>query len=63
VTRSVEQGRIAGLFSVLGICTGTLFHLDWQRELSPRESDEITPARACSTLVSLHPDHDSAYGH
>jgi threonine/homoserine/homoserine lactone efflux protein len=26
VTRSVEQGRIAGLVSVLGICTGTLFH-------------------------------------
>ena len=27
VTRSVEHGRIAGLVSVLGICTGTLFHV------------------------------------
>jgi threonine/homoserine/homoserine lactone efflux protein len=27
VTRSVEQGRLAGLVSVLGICTGTLFHV------------------------------------
>jgi threonine/homoserine/homoserine lactone efflux protein len=27
VTRSIEQGRIAGLVSVLGICTGTLFHV------------------------------------
>src|SRR5260221_7951140 len=27
VTRSVEQGRIAGLVSVLGICAGTLFHV------------------------------------
>jgi threonine/homoserine/homoserine lactone efflux protein len=27
VTRSVEQGRIAGLVSVLGICTGTLVHV------------------------------------
>jgi threonine/homoserine/homoserine lactone efflux protein len=27
VTRSVEQGRVAGLVSVLGICTGTLFHV------------------------------------
>jgi threonine/homoserine/homoserine lactone efflux protein len=27
VTRSVEQGRVAGLVSTLGICTGTLFHV------------------------------------
>jgi threonine/homoserine/homoserine lactone efflux protein len=27
VTRSIEQGRIAGLVSVLGICTGTLLHV------------------------------------
>src|SRR5712671_1408526 len=27
VTRSVEQGRRAGLVSVLGICTGTLAHV------------------------------------
>jgi len=27
VTRSIEQGRVAGLVSVLGICTGTLFHV------------------------------------
>ena len=27
VTRSVEQGRRAGLISVLGICTGTLAHV------------------------------------
>jgi threonine/homoserine/homoserine lactone efflux protein len=27
VTRSVAQGRAAGLVSVLGICTGTLFHV------------------------------------
>jgi len=27
VTRSVEQGRVAGLVSVLGICTGTLLHV------------------------------------
>lgn len=27
VTRSIEQGRIAGLASVLGICTGTLVHV------------------------------------
>jgi threonine/homoserine/homoserine lactone efflux protein len=27
VARSVEQGRVAGLVSVLGICTGTLFHV------------------------------------
>jgi threonine/homoserine/homoserine lactone efflux protein len=27
VTRSLEQGRLAGLVSVLGICTGTLFHV------------------------------------
>ncbi len=27
VTRSVEQGRLAGLVSVLGICTGTLVHI------------------------------------
>jgi threonine/homoserine/homoserine lactone efflux protein len=27
VTRSIEQGRIAGLMSVLGICAGTLFHV------------------------------------
>jgi threonine/homoserine/homoserine lactone efflux protein len=27
VTRSVEQGRVAGLVSVLGICTGTLVHV------------------------------------
>jgi threonine/homoserine/homoserine lactone efflux protein len=27
VTRSVEQGRRAGLVSVLGICSGTLFHV------------------------------------
>jgi threonine/homoserine/homoserine lactone efflux protein len=27
VTRSVEQGRRAGLMSVLGICTGTLAHV------------------------------------
>jgi threonine/homoserine/homoserine lactone efflux protein len=27
VTRSVEQGRAAGLVSVLGICTGTLVHV------------------------------------
>jgi len=27
VTRSVEQGRLAGFISVLGICTGTLFHV------------------------------------
>ena len=27
VTRSVEQGRRAGFISVLGICTGTLFHV------------------------------------
>ena len=27
VTRSIDQGRIAGLVSVLGICTGTLVHV------------------------------------
>src|SRR5260370_10626895 len=27
VTRSIEQGRIAGLMSVLGICAGTLFNV------------------------------------
>ena len=27
VTRSVERGRVAGLVSVLGICTGTLVHV------------------------------------
>lgn len=27
VTRSVEQGRVAGLVSVIGICAGTLFHV------------------------------------
>jgi threonine/homoserine/homoserine lactone efflux protein len=27
VTRSVDQGRAAGLVSVAGICTGTLFHV------------------------------------
>jgi threonine/homoserine/homoserine lactone efflux protein len=27
VTRSVEDGRLAGLVSVLGICTGTLVHV------------------------------------
>ena len=27
VTRSVEQGRVAGLVSVLGICSGTLVHV------------------------------------
>src|ERR1700730_17879358 len=27
VTRSVEQGRLAGLISALGICAGTLFHV------------------------------------
>src|SRR5215831_19343314 len=27
VTRSIEQGRAAGLVSVLGICTGTLVHV------------------------------------
>jgi threonine/homoserine/homoserine lactone efflux protein len=27
VTRSIQQGRVAGLVSVLGICTGTLFHV------------------------------------
>lgn len=27
VTRSVEQGRVTGLVSVLGICTGTLVHV------------------------------------
>jgi threonine/homoserine/homoserine lactone efflux protein len=27
VTRSIEHGRIAGLVSVLGICTGTLVHV------------------------------------
>jgi threonine/homoserine/homoserine lactone efflux protein len=27
VTRSVEQGRVAGLVSVLGICSGTLLHV------------------------------------
>ena len=27
VARSVNQGRLAGLFSVLGIATGTLFHV------------------------------------
>lgn len=27
VTRSIEQGRSAGLVSVLGICTGTLVHV------------------------------------
>jgi threonine/homoserine/homoserine lactone efflux protein len=27
VTRSMEQGRLAGLVSVLGICSGTLFHV------------------------------------
>ena len=27
VSRSVEQGRLAGLVSVLGICAGTLFHV------------------------------------
>jgi threonine/homoserine/homoserine lactone efflux protein len=27
VTRSVEEGRLAGLVSVLGICTGTLVHV------------------------------------
>lgn len=27
VTRSIEQGRVAGLVSVVGICTGTLVHV------------------------------------
>ena len=27
MTRSIDQGRIAGLVSVLGICTGTLVHV------------------------------------
>jgi threonine/homoserine/homoserine lactone efflux protein len=27
VTRSIERGRRAGLVSVLGICTGTMFHV------------------------------------
>jgi threonine/homoserine/homoserine lactone efflux protein len=27
VTRSIEQGRVAGLVSMLGICTGTLIHV------------------------------------
>jgi threonine/homoserine/homoserine lactone efflux protein len=27
VARSIEHGRIAGLVSVLGICTGTIFHV------------------------------------
>jgi len=27
VTRSVDQGRVAGLVSVMGICTGTLVHV------------------------------------
>jgi threonine/homoserine/homoserine lactone efflux protein len=27
VTRSIDQGRVAGLVSVAGICTGTLFHV------------------------------------
>jgi threonine/homoserine/homoserine lactone efflux protein len=27
VTRSIEQGRVAGLVSMLGICTGTLVHV------------------------------------
>src|SRR5438067_4185807 len=27
VTRSIEQGRAAGLVSVLGICSGTLVHV------------------------------------
>jgi len=27
VTRSIDQGRAAGLVSVAGICTGTLFHV------------------------------------
>jgi threonine/homoserine/homoserine lactone efflux protein len=27
VTRSIEQGRLAGLVSVMGICTGTLVHV------------------------------------
>src|SRR5688572_6980313 len=27
VTRSVDQGRLAGIVSVLGIATGTLFHI------------------------------------
>src|SRR4029077_351555 len=27
VTRSIDQGRVAGLVSVVGICTGTLFHV------------------------------------
>jgi threonine/homoserine/homoserine lactone efflux protein len=27
VTRSIDQGRLAGLVSVLGICTGTLVHV------------------------------------
>jgi threonine/homoserine/homoserine lactone efflux protein len=27
VTRSVDQGRVAGLVSVMGICAGTLFHV------------------------------------
>ena len=27
VTRSIDQGRVAGLVSVLGICTGTLLHV------------------------------------
>ena len=27
VTRSIEEGRLAGLVSVLGICTGTLVHV------------------------------------
>jgi threonine/homoserine/homoserine lactone efflux protein len=27
VSRSIEQGRLAGLVSVLGICTGTLVHV------------------------------------
>src|SRR5215831_17093020 len=27
VTRSIDQGRLAGLVSVLGICTGTFVHV------------------------------------
>src|SRR5262245_788173 len=27
VTRSIEQGRVAGLVSVAGICSGTLVHV------------------------------------
>jgi threonine/homoserine/homoserine lactone efflux protein len=27
IMRSVEQGRVAGLVSVAGICAGTLFHV------------------------------------